>query len=75
MENVKTTLQEEVNELQYRQEQLELLNANLMRQVDRLKGEKEEREKEVVSYYNALEKARVEKQDLQVQLDQASLGP
>ena len=44
-----------MNELQYRQEQLELLNANLMRQVDRLKGEKEEREKEVVSYYNALE--------------------
>lgn len=55
MENGKTTLQEEVNELQYRQEQLELLNANLMRQVDRLKGEKEEREKEAVSYYNALE--------------------
>lgn len=71
MENVKTTLQEEVNELQYRQEQLELLNANLMRQVDRLKGEKEEREKEAVSYYDALEKARVVNQDLQVQLDQA----
>ena len=44
-----------MNELQYRQEQLELLNANLMRQVDRLKGEKEEREKEAVSYYDALE--------------------
>ncbi|XP_032485151.1 protein Spindly isoform X3 [Phocoena sinus] len=67
----KTTLKEEVNELQYRQEQLELLNTNLMRQVDRLKEEKEEREKEAVSYYNALEKARVANQDLQVQLDQA----
>ena len=44
-----------MNELQYRQEQLELLNANLMRQVDRLKGEKEEQEKEAVSYYDALE--------------------
>lgn len=44
-----------MNELQYRQEQLELLNTNLMRQVDRLKEEKEEREKEAVSYYNALE--------------------
>lgn len=44
-----------MNELQYRQEQLELLNTNLMRQVDRLTEEKEEREKEAVSYYNALE--------------------
>ncbi|MBW03025.1 Protein Spindly, partial [Eschrichtius robustus] len=67
----KTTLKEEVNELQYRQEQLELLNTNLMRQVDRLKEEKEERQKEAVSYYNALEKARVANQDLQVQLDRA----
>ncbi|KAB1259193.1 Protein Spindly [Camelus dromedarius] len=71
VESMKTTLQEEVNELQYRQEQLELLSTNLMRQVDRLKEEKEEREKEAVSYYNALEKARVANQDLQVQLDQA----
>lgn len=71
MESIKTTLEEEVNELQYRQEQLELLNSNLLRQVDRLKEEKEEREKEAVSYYNALEKARVANQDLQVQLDQA----
>ncbi|XP_062943361.1 protein Spindly [Cynocephalus volans] len=71
MESMKTTLKEEVNELQYRQEQLELLITNLMRQVDRLKEEKEEREKEAVSYYNALEKARLANQDLQVQLDQA----
>ncbi|XP_059555136.1 protein Spindly isoform X1 [Myotis daubentonii] len=71
MESMKTTLKEEVNELQYKLEQLELLNSNLMRQVDRLTEEKEEREKEAVSYYNALEKARVANQDLQVQLDQA----
>ncbi|XP_053423156.1 protein Spindly isoform X4 [Nycticebus coucang] len=70
-ESMKNSLKEEVNELQYRQEQLELLVTNLMRQVDRLKEEKEEREKEAVSYYNALEKARVANQDLQVQLDQA----
>lgn len=44
-----------MNELQYRQEQLELLSTNLLRQVDRLKEEKEEREKEAVAYYNALE--------------------
>nr|XP_020139284.1 protein Spindly isoform X1 [Microcebus murinus]XP_020139285.1 protein Spindly isoform X1 [Microcebus murinus]XP_020139286.1 protein Spindly isoform X1 [Microcebus murinus] len=71
MENTKATLKEEVNELHYRQEQLERLNTNLMRQVDRLKEEKDEREKEAVSYCNALEKARVANQDLQVQLDQA----
>ncbi|KAM6222195.1 protein Spindly isoform 2-T2 [Rhynchocyon petersi] len=71
METAKTALKEEVNELQYRQEQLELLSNNLLRQVDRLKEEKQDREKEAVSYYNALEKARVENQDLQVQLDQA----
>ncbi|XP_053512921.1 protein Spindly isoform X2 [Artibeus jamaicensis] len=70
-ESVRTTLQEEVNELQYRQEQLELINSNLMRQVDRLMEEKEDREKEAVSYCSALEKARLANQDLQVQLDQA----
>lgn len=48
-------LKEEVNELQYKQEQLECLNTSLLHQVDRLKEEKEEREREAVSYYNALE--------------------
>ena len=38
-----------------------------MHRIDRPQEEKEEREKEVVSYYNALEKAHVENQDLQVQ--------
>ncbi|KAM8765949.1 protein Spindly [Rhynchonycteris naso] len=70
-EGTKNNLQEEVNELQYRLEQLELLNSNLMRQVERIKKDKEEREREAVSYYNALEKARLANQDLQVQLDQA----
>lgn len=70
-EGVKNALREEVNELQCKQEQLECLNASLLHQVDRLKEEKEEREKEAVSYYNALEKARVENQDLQVQLGHA----
>ncbi|XP_005376365.1 PREDICTED: protein Spindly isoform X2 [Chinchilla lanigera] len=71
MSSTKTTLTEEVNERRYRQEQLESLSNNLMRQVNQLKEEKEEREKEAVSYYNALQKARVENQDLQVQLNQA----
>lgn len=70
-ENQKLLLKEELNELQYRQEQLELLSQNLVRQVERLKEEKEEREKEAASYCNAFEKAREANQDLQVQLDQA----
>lgn len=70
-ENARATLQEELNELQCRQAQQELLSKNLMRQVDRLKEEKEEREKEAVSYCNALEKVREANQDLQVQLEQA----
>ena len=55
IEGVKIALQEEVNELQYKQEQLECSNASLMHRIDRPQEEKEEREKEVVSYYNALE--------------------
>ncbi|XP_074068556.1 protein Spindly isoform X2 [Macrotis lagotis] len=71
LESVKANLEEKVNELQYRQEQLELTNNNLQHQLECLQGEKEDREKEVVSYFNALEKARVTNQDLQTQLDQA----
>ncbi|KAM4826617.1 protein Spindly [Thomomys bottae] len=71
MGRLKAGLEEEVHELRYAQERLEHLSADLMHQAERLKAEKEEREKEAVSYYNALEKSRVENQDLQVQLSQA----
>ncbi|NXI50243.1 SPDLY protein, partial [Chloroceryle aenea] len=76
--SVKADIEEKMNELQYRKEQLELTNSNLFNQVERLQGEKEEREKEIVSYSNALEKAREANQELQVQLDHAlqqSLDP
>ncbi|XP_069850083.1 protein Spindly [Dipodomys merriami] len=68
---LKAGLEEEVHELHYAQERLEHLSADLMRQAEQLKAEKEEREKEAASYYSALEKARVENQDLQLQLSQA----
>ncbi|XP_075065918.1 protein Spindly [Mixophyes fleayi] len=71
LESAKAILEEEMNELQYRQQQLILSNANQSRQVERLQMEKEEREKEAVSYCNALEKAREANQDLQIQLDHA----
>ncbi|XP_072329007.1 protein Spindly isoform X1 [Scyliorhinus torazame] len=71
LEATKGKLQEDLNEMMYHQEQLELTNNNLQRQVERLQEEKEEQEKETVSYCNALEKARVANQDLQIQLDQA----
>ncbi|XP_064017693.1 protein Spindly [Pogoniulus pusillus] len=78
LESAKASAEEKVNELQYSKEQLELMNSNLRNQLERLQGEKEEREKEVVFYYNALEKAREANQDLKVQLDHAvqqSLDP
>ncbi|XP_078065997.1 protein Spindly isoform X2 [Mustelus asterias] len=71
LEAAKGKLQEDLNEMVYHQEQLELANNNLQRQVQRLQEEKEEQEKEMGSYCNALEKARVANQDLQIQLDQA----
>ncbi|XP_072136926.1 protein Spindly isoform X1 [Mobula birostris] len=71
LEAAKAKLQEDFNEMIYHQEQLELANNNLQRQIERLQMEKEEQEKEIVSYCNALEKAREANQDLQIQLDQA----
>ncbi|XP_042195367.1 protein Spindly isoform X1 [Callorhinchus milii] len=70
LEAVKVKLQEEYNEMVYRHEQLELANGNLRRHVERLEEEKEDQEKEAVSYSNSLEKARVVNQELQIQLDQ-----
>ncbi|XP_053320101.1 protein Spindly [Spea bombifrons] len=71
LESAKASLEEEMNELQYRQQQLVLVNGNQSRQLERLQEEKEEREKEAVSYFSALEKAREANQELQIQLDQA----
>uniref|UniRef100_A0A8C5QLH2 Protein Spindly n=1 Tax=Leptobrachium leishanense TaxID=445787 RepID=A0A8C5QLH2_9ANUR len=71
LESAKDILEEEINELQYRQQQLVLTNTNQSRQVERLQEEKDEREKEAVAYFSALEKARETNQELQCQLDQA----
>ncbi|XP_040200616.1 protein Spindly isoform X2 [Rana temporaria] len=71
LESAKAHLQEELTELQYKTEQLILANENRSRQVERLQVEKEEREKEAVNYFKALEKSHEEKRELQVQLDQA----
>ncbi|KFP04698.1 Protein Spindly [Calypte anna] len=80
LESVKVCdyVEEKLNELQYSKEQLELVNSNLRNQLERLQGEKEEREKEILSYCNSLQKAREANQELQVQLDHAvqqSLDP
>lgn len=78
LQSQKASDEEKLNELQCIKEQLELVNSNLRNQLERLQGEKEEREKEVVFYCNALEKAHEANQELQVQLDHAvqqSLDP
>ncbi|KAF4104872.1 protein Spindly isoform X2 [Onychostoma macrolepis] len=70
MESAMETLEQELQEARYKEEQLHLANTTLQRQQERLTEEKEEREKEAVSCYNALEKAREANQDLQIQLEQ-----
>ncbi|XP_043112903.1 protein Spindly isoform X2 [Puntigrus tetrazona] len=70
MESTMATLEQELQEARYKEEQLHLANTAFQRQLERLTEEKEEREKEAVSCYNALEKAREANQDLQIQLEQ-----
>lgn len=52
---LQATLEQELQEARYKEEQLNLANTTLQRQLERLTEEKEEREKEAVSCYNALE--------------------
>ncbi|XP_030595648.1 protein Spindly [Archocentrus centrarchus] len=70
LENIKDELEQELQESQYKEQQLELTNSSLQRQLERITEEKEEREREAVSWFNALEKSREANRDLQIQLDQ-----
>uniref|UniRef100_UPI0037E8E9E3 protein Spindly n=1 Tax=Semicossyphus pulcher TaxID=241346 RepID=UPI0037E8E9E3 len=70
LENVKVELEQTLQECQYREQQLELTRSSLQRQLERITEEKEDREKEAVSWFNALEKSRETNRDLQIQLDQ-----
>uniref|UniRef100_A0A8C2IQK4 Protein Spindly n=1 Tax=Cyprinus carpio TaxID=7962 RepID=A0A8C2IQK4_CYPCA len=67
---LQATLEQELQEARYKEEQLHLANTTVQRQLERLTEEKEERERKAVSCYNALEKAREANQDLQIQLEQ-----
>lgn len=44
-----------LQEAKYREQQLELTNSSLQRHLEQTTEEKEEREKEAVSWFNALE--------------------
>ncbi|KAL0973985.1 hypothetical protein UPYG_G00213890 [Umbra pygmaea] len=70
LEEAKATLEQGLQDAQYREQHLEMTNTNLQRQLERVIEEKEEREREAISCFNALEKAREVNQDLQIQLDQ-----
>ncbi|XP_008298421.1 protein Spindly isoform X2 [Stegastes partitus] len=70
LEDIKVQLEQTLQEAQYRQQQLDLTNSSLQRHLQSVTDEKEEREKEAVSWFNALEKSREVNRDLQVQLDQ-----
>ncbi|KAM9375497.1 protein Spindly [Pholidichthys leucotaenia] len=70
LENVKVELEQALQECRYREQQQELANSSLQRQLERMTEEKEEREKQAVSWFNTLEKSREANRDLQIQLDQ-----
>ncbi|XP_015284952.1 PREDICTED: protein Spindly [Gekko japonicus] len=71
LENSKGELEDRLHELQYSKEQLELVNSNLSNRASRLEEEREDKEKDLASYCNALEKAREVNRELQAQLDHA----
>lgn len=48
-------MEQTLQESRYREQQLELTNSSLQRHLERITEEKEEREKEAVSWFNALE--------------------
>lgn len=48
-------LEQTLQEHQYREQQLELTNSSLQRQLQRITEEKEDREKEAVNWFSALE--------------------
>ncbi|XP_056133997.1 protein Spindly [Lampris incognitus] len=70
LENAKVDLEHSLREAQHREQYLELTTTGLKRQLQRTKEEMEERQREAVSWFNALEKSREVNQDLQIQLDQ-----
>ncbi|XP_022612833.1 protein Spindly isoform X2 [Seriola dumerili] len=70
LETIKVELEQTLRESQYREQQLELTNSSMLRHLERITEEKEDREKEAVSWFNALEKSREVNRDLQIQLDQ-----
>lgn len=48
-------MEQKLQECQYSEQQLELAKSNLQRYLEQVTEEKEEREKEAVSWFNALE--------------------
>lgn len=48
-------MEQTLQESTYREQQLELTNSSLQRHLEQITEEKEEREKEAVSWFNALE--------------------
>ncbi|XP_072518971.1 protein Spindly isoform X2 [Salminus brasiliensis] len=71
LESSMAALEQELQESHYKEQQLQLTNTIIQRQLKALAGAKEEKEQEVVSLYNALEKSREVNKDLQFQLEQA----
>ncbi|KAF7649235.1 hypothetical protein LDENG_00144760, partial [Lucifuga dentata] len=70
LEDTKVELEHMLQESQLREQQLEVKSRKMQRHLQEVTEEKEEREREAVSWFNALEISREMNQDLQTQLDQ-----
>ncbi|XP_068182056.1 protein Spindly [Antennarius striatus] len=70
LEQIKVELEQNLQELRYSEQRMELTNSSLQRHLQQITVEKEEQQKEAVSWFNALEKSREANRDLQIQLDQ-----
>lgn len=53
--SIEVELEQKLQEFQYREQQLQLAKSSLQRHLEQVTEEKEEREKEAVSWFNALE--------------------
>ncbi|XP_054648779.1 protein Spindly [Dunckerocampus dactyliophorus] len=66
LENVKLELKKALTESQYREQQLQLTNGSLQHNVQQIT---EESNKDIATWYKALEKSREANRELQIQLD------
>lgn len=61
-------LEQKLQDCEFREQQLELNSCSLKKKLDRITEEKEEQEKEAVSWFNALEVSTADRSELELRL-------